>query len=561
MSAIASPDIHTLEAAPRFAASSPHQHVLGRVEPSELKFVIFAGSIICLLTSFPYWLGSRLSTPDHVFTGVLEYSADANNYLAYAHQAEMGQWLFHNPMTGEPHGNVFFNLEWLLIGKLARMLNAPLPVGTNILRLFATVLMIYGVYWLSSFFLRSRLLRQIALMGIMMGGGFGWIAAVHLFHIPLDSSYFLDLTHANLFPFYWALKLPHFIVSEALIVLGACFFLHAENRGRAHSYVLAGVCYIAGGTCRPYDMLFAMAATSAYVVLSCAQKKKFDWVLLRLLPVLMCIPALAYYYWIFKVHPVFRWWSLPGGQAPPPSLLVLGFGMTSVCLALSLWKLRGRHNPQTAFLLCSLFFAVVLTYSHCIFHFAYQFATNLLVPAVLLILIAWEDSILRFYRKGHRGKLLVIALVTVNSLTSLSLAAQALVLVKAGNFRVDGELLAGYSWLNSHSHPDELVLADFPVSNQLPQYIHNRVFCGYANAVQFSEKESELHRFFAPIAEPGFREELVRRNAIRWVVLTHVERESMGSLADETMFREAFHNSALTIFEVAPSSLRASEHR
>src|SRR5581483_9407585 len=175
------------------------------------------------------------------FSGVLQHSADSNNYLAYVHQSQSGQWLFYNPMTAESHAAVFFNLEWLAIGKLAWLLRISPAAATNVLRICFIALMSYGVYWLSSFFLCTRLVRRIALIVIMTGGGFGWIAAVHLLHVKLDSSYFIDLSNGNLFPFYWALKLPHFMFSETCAVFGFCFFFRVERRATMSNYWVAGL--------------------------------------------------------------------------------------------------------------------------------------------------------------------------------------------------------------------------------------------------------------------------------------------------------------------------------
>jgi len=236
----------------------------GTIPRSEIKFIVFFTLLLGVVTSLPYALGHLVSFPGTVFTDVLHHSVDTGNYFAYANQAASGKWLFRNPMTPEPHRAVFFNLEWLATGKLSSWLHISLPLAMNILRLLCLGLMCYGVYWLSTFLLLGPLMRRIALVGTMAGGGFGWLATLHLFHVPINSSYFLDLTNPNFFLFYWVLKLPHFLVSESFVVLGFCFFLRAERDGRARSYVGAGLCYVVAGACRPYDMLFAMPATALY---------------------------------------------------------------------------------------------------------------------------------------------------------------------------------------------------------------------------------------------------------------------------------------------------------
>src|SRR5689334_6539850 len=75
----------------------------GVVARSEIKFVLLIAAAVGALTSLPYAIGWRLDARETVFTGVLTHDTDSNNYLAYANQAASGSWLFHNPMTGEPH--------------------------------------------------------------------------------------------------------------------------------------------------------------------------------------------------------------------------------------------------------------------------------------------------------------------------------------------------------------------------------------------------------------------------------------------------------------------------
>lgn len=98
---------------------------------------------------------------------------------------------------------------------------------------------------------------------------------------------------------------------------------------------------MAAGTCRPYDMLFLMAASGVYLAWTLWSRP--DWrsrIVRRCIPILMCLPLLAYYLWTFKVHPVFRWWTIAGNPAPPAWVLALSFGPSFLLFLISAWKLR-----------------------------------------------------------------------------------------------------------------------------------------------------------------------------------------------------------------------------
>jgi len=175
---------------------------LGQIARSELPFLLSFTLALGALTSLPYAIGRFIPSGETVFKGTLTHSLDTNNYLAYVQQAASGKWLFRNPMTSEPHAAVFFNLEWLIAGKIAAGFHVPPATATDIQRLLSLILMCLGVYWLAAHLFDSIFIRCAALTAIMAGGGFGWIAAIHVLHIPINTNYFLDLSNGNLFPFY-----------------------------------------------------------------------------------------------------------------------------------------------------------------------------------------------------------------------------------------------------------------------------------------------------------------------------------------------------------------------
>jgi len=541
-------------------AVPPRSPQTGVIARSEIKFLIFITLALCIVTSLPYAAGHLVSFPNTVFTDVLIHSFDPGNYLAYANQAASGKWLFRNPMTPEPHAASFFNLEWLVIGKLSSLLHVSLGFAMGILRLLCIVLMCFSVYWLSSFLFESVFIRRMALVASLAGGGFGWVAALHLLRIPIDSSYFFDISNPVFFPFYWALKLPHFLISESFVVLGLCLFLRAERSRCARHSIEAGLCYLVAGLCRPYDMLFLMASTGVFLAAWCWEHRDLRWeITLRALPITMCVPLLGYYYWIFKIHPVFRWWSLPGGQTPSIWLLALGYGMTFIFLLFSAWRLRrGGLGEAGRLMLCCLLTVVLFAYSHRLLHFSFQFATNILIPMVMLALVGLAEPIAQWSRNRRWASTAIVIVLVVNGFTSIALVGQVVVLVIQGDFRVNAQLLGAYSWLNGHSHADDVVLADFEISNHIPQYTHNIVFCGYDNAVHFDDKLKALQQFLDPRTSNEFRERLIQQNAIHFVLLTAAEERELPAIGEAPFLKEVFRNHAAVVYSVTSSQQMAT---
>lgn len=537
-------------------ASEPTPEIpqVGIITAAEFRFILLFTLGLCAVSSIPYVIGHLATFPGSVFTDVLAYETDANNYLAYAHQAASGAWLFHNPMTSELHGSVFFNFEWLLMGKMAALFHLSLGSAMNVLRLLFTALMCFEVYWLSTYLLLDIFLRRSALIAVMAGGGFGWLALLisHVFHISLDSSYFLDLK-AGLFPFFSTLLLPHFLVAGAFATLGMCLFLRAERDPRVSSYAGTGLFYMLAGACRPYDMIYLIAATGLYLGLSFWRNKESRWELvLRAVPILMCVPLVGYYYWIFRIHPIFRWWSLPGRVPAAPWALAFSFGISFFLLCFAAWSLRGERLGQAGTLMvCCLISAVALVYPHRLFHFSFQFATDILVPLVMVVFLGLERPLTEWDLKDHWAHISIMAVLAVNSLTSAALTTQAVRLALRGNYRIDQRLLEAYSWLDRHSKSNELVLADFENSNRIPQYAHNRVFCGYTNTVRFGEKKDAVDMFFASGTSNAFREGLLQQNAIVYVLLSREEAAQLVQISNASFLHEVFTNDAAAIYATA----------
>ncbi len=522
---------------------------LSRVRPRELWFAGGLAFLLCLVTATPYVLGHLAVPPGQRFTDVLVFRYDQNNYFAYANQAASGAWLFHNPMTGEPHRAVFFNLEWLAMGKMAGWSGVSPALAMHVQRCVAILFMCLGVYWLAALGCSSTAVRRLALVAVMTGGGLGWLTQLRSLGIRVEPTYFIDFG-AGLFPFFWSLNVSHFLVAQTFVVFALCTFLGAEASGRGRDYVVAGAFFLAAGSCRPYDMLYLILGVVLYGV-STARRTP-DAVRragLRAIPLLMTAPLLAYDYWLFKLHPVFSWWSDPGSGAPPPLAFALGFGAWTALLPIALYRLsRERLGGASRLLLCCLSAAVSLTYSYRLMHFSFQFVTDVAVPLVMLVAISLAGPLQRWWTRPSLRALLVLFLL-LNSLTAVTQITQAVAQVKHGRFRVDGQILEAFAWLRAHSRPRDVVLASSMIANVLPRYTRNSSYCGYYNAVRFGEKARALEAFFDPATPDALRRELVLRSGARFVLLTSdQEKQTFGGGA--APFPAAFRNRSVAIYRL-----------
>ena len=206
-------------------------------------------------------------------------------------------------------------------------------------------------------------------------------------------------------------------------------------------------------------------------------------------------------------------------------------------------------------MLCCVTTAVLFAYAHRLLHFSFQFATNILIPLVMIVVVTLEKPIAKWQERHHRARLLIFGLLVVNSFSSIALAGQVFVLSMRGEFRTDGQLLEAYSWLDHNSGAHDVVLSNFDISSQIPQFSHNSVFCGYDNAVHFDDKLRALQQFLDPRTPSAFREQVIRQNAIRFVLLTPSEEQRIA-LGATSFVKEKFRNNAAVIFLVMAPARR-----
>lgn len=528
-----------------------------RVSSKEFGFVVLAGLGLALATSIPYVLGHLLPFPDSRFDENLVFEMDMNAYFAFARQAAMGHWLFYNPMTPEPHAPVFFNLEWLLLGKLAAAMGGSIELAFQIERIGSIFLLCFALYWLCSFLFETIVVRRIVFTAIMLGGGFGWVLQIPGLGGLLPDRLFLD-TSAGIHPFFWMLLAPHFLIAQALALLTLCFFLRAEARGSKADYLMAAASCFLAGAARPFEMLYLVVAISLYVLVIAVWRRDAGSTLrqvFRSLVVCLSIPLLVYYVWLLRLHDVFRWWGIQNVLPPPlPGSLALSLGMASILLIAGLGNLVSLKARPSAHLLiaCCFISSLGLLYSFPLLTFSSQFLGTLLIPMVLLGSMRLEPRLISWVHRGNRARGAIAAVLLVNSLTSGVLLGSHIQAVVQGEHRTDFHLIEAYDWLDQNSSVRDIVLASCRIGNQIPRYTHDSSFCGYFfNTVDFRGKRTMAQKFFAAETNDGYRWKLLRRFKIRYVVSTAPDGQPAAYDPETTPFlRKVYGNDFLTVFEV-----------
>ena len=528
----------------------------------EYRFVFIYAVVVVVVTQIPYIIGHIKAPPEREFNGDMVCHADMNSYFSYMKQSADGKWLFQNQFTPEKHNDVFFNLEWLITGKISYLFGVSLVTSFEILRVFTGLLLIFAFYLLSTFFLESRVLRRIALIMFSLGGGFQWLYILSsrmqkFIHINI----FPVATWDSLHPFFQILLLPHFAIGHAFLLIFFCLFILGEQTGKTRYYALSGVVCAALGIIRPFDMAVAFFSVLIFVFLLYVSKRgefRLRETFHRLLAIIIPIPVYGYCYYIFYSHSVFKWWNIQNVVQPPlPGVLFLSLGFISF---LALYNFRGfsnfREKPaREVFLASCIFSNIALVYSFPILKFTLQLITTLVGPLLILGVIGLERRVIPILNKRKLAYALLTLFLIFNSLSSAWLYEKNINQILSGGHYTDKRLISAFKWLDDSSKSEDIVISSFSIGNMIPRYSGNKVFCGYTfSTVDVNNKIQNLNLFFNPETSDEYRVDFIEKYGIKYLFYGPDERATGYNPQTSSFLEKRYSNDIVTIFGVTPSS-------
>jgi len=430
------------------------------------------------------------------------------------------------------------------------------------------------MYRLCSLLFIGRLMRRLVFSMVILGGGFGWISSIHeqWIRLPVVGSIvgrFAPYDMRNgLHPFFSILFNPHWIAAEALVLLTLCLFLRAERTGLLIDYVMAGLAGTALGAMRPFDSLYISSANILYILFMAVFKGQYSPSLAwrRLLVTFIPMPLMAYFVWLFTLHPVYRWWGIENNIAPNTmGAFIFAMGFLSILFAFSLDKLGGfQRKPAPQVLLASCFLAgfLIVFVANPFIRSSGQLYSTFVVPAALLATVDLELAIVALTQRKTWAMPALIAFLVVNSMTSVFLYARTVyavthnreVIPALGDNRTSTNLLEAYRWLDRNSRPREVVLASVSNCNRIPHYTHNDTFAGYAfNTVDYDNKRNMVEHFFDKDTSDSSRRDLLRQYRVKFLLWSPKETALGGYRPDgSSLFTQRFANDGVIIYELNP---------
>jgi hypothetical protein len=492
---------------------------------------------------------------------------DVNSYFSFIRQGALGHWVFRNTMTYIDHAPIFVNVEFLVFGRLMRWFDWSPPALYTVWRAVGIVTLIAGFALLARVTLQSEFQRRVALLMCAFGGGFGWLlvilARLGLVNVHTEFEILnplLDLT-AGIQPFVQMTRNPHFSLPHGTFLFTFACMIVGERTRRAQWYGIAGIIAVLHGLMRPYDLISLFAILPAFVALECVVTRNIDWRwgLVRCVPLVLTAPLLLYNVYLFSVHPVFKFWASQGGHpAPIPirwHLLSLGIPLFLFATRVAIARWRPIATPGERLVLVWGGGLVLLFHLYRVFHFM-PYTPQLVIPAVSPLIILGISLLptLQQTTPALRRRWLAIAgvLLCVTSFsTPIYLRREARTAPDNPLHFIRTADIDAVTWLNQHIRESDIVLAKYPFSSRMSQYLNARVSVGHwALSPHVNDLRPRIDKYIDGNASPEESKSLLEQIRPRYVFVT---REHGGPPPEFFQhapdLKQVYENDGVTIYE------------
>ena len=439
---------------------------LFRIEPGEWRWAIGWSLAVLLITSLPYLYGAFLSTPELPFSGLVLGVEDGNSYLARIRLGASGAWQLHLFYTSEPHPGVYLMPFYLVLGKLARLVNWEPAGAFHAARLACGLLLLLSLYCFAAFFATARAVRRLALWLVGLGSGLGWLVLLsgQLTQVGLP----LDFYSPEAFAFHALLGLPHVSLALSGLLWGIMLTAAAwENRHLRYT-LGAGLALTVTALVGAFYVGIAVAVLGAGVLLRALRRRSAACIgaELRTGALALGVPALivAYNVYVFSSHPVYQAWAEQNRiLSPAPWHYLLSFGPLLALAALGGYR-EWRRNAARSLLLIGWYLVwPVLAYAPFILQRRLTLGAQVAL-SILAGLAIWPSDAAMVTGQPPRdsrrqlGATILVALLSISNLIILAGMLREVSRQSAPIFRPDWQVAAA-EWLGQHTTPEQEVLA------------------------------------------------------------------------------------------------------
>lgn len=530
------------------------------IDALALAGIVFSTLVV---TGLPYAYAYWSAPPDRQFMGILLNVPDHTQYFSWARELSQA-WLIENKLTPEVGEPVFFNLFWLVVGRLAVALGWGFAETLQLLRFLAGALYLGTIYWFTSLFVAERLQRWVAFLVVAFGGGLGWLLVVFK-QFTGEVALPLTLYVAEANTFLTIMAFPFAAVAGGLVVLILGLSAIALEKGSFRLAGLAGGLTLALGLQHGYDLLIVYAVVGSATLLLAWRKRM--WVRLLALGAAICapsVPAALYLAYLTRESPIWEGVLAQYGNAgvytPDPAHLLILMGLPLILLlargegADTSEPLGSRHLLLKLWLVVGFFLLYIPTDFQIKMLTAWQVPVGILAVRVLFRRMA-PALRERFPKNGLTrdralGVIFVLAVVPVN------VYFFAWRFVDLGRhdypYYLHRDEVAALDWLGRQPEPTGAVLSSLTTGQYVPGLSGKRAFLAHwAQTLDFYTKRELAARFFDPAASEEERLRMLEGYGVSYVLAGPTERALGGYDLDASpLLERAFSAPSTAVYRV-----------
>ncbi len=518
------------------------EHILSA---REYGFPLILAAVIAVAGTLPYLYGYQHTPAGERFMGFIGRGTNGSNgYLMMAKQVERGCHLIENKITPEPLPRSYFNLEWWLFGSFARWTGLSLIATFHADRVFTAFFVLFSIYFLARSCLKTTGARRLALALAALGSGLGWTIWLADRALGLHLPYPLDLQGVSACAYL--VNKPHFARAVGLAALQYGFLVLGEQRGLRRYFVYSGLAAILRTAVRPYHIPETYLVFALVPLILCWREGRFD--LRRIgnyaLAGLVHLPAALYFVWLAHADVLGMGGWKREGLLLVPMILWLGLPFLLTCAGFAAAGLSKLRNTDVATIVLGawLFMAWLLENTFPYYTAAHEssFEAYCIAPVLLAMLgpIPWL-----YARLSARWN--VPRTMAGLALVLLCLPSSAYVYGRfftdlngpqnpPWRYYVSENVFQALRWLEDNADPNAVVLASDTTSQFVPVVANNKTVTGHDMLTAwYDTKNAEIGRFYGVRGDDAFKQQMIRRYRVSYVLFGPYERMPQGMVPEE----------------------------
>ncbi|NPV55970.1 MAG: hypothetical protein HPY76_04740 [Anaerolineae bacterium] len=499
----------------------------------EKMWVIKIALALFLLTSLPFIIGALVQDDQWLFSGFYFGVEDGNSYVAKMLNGNYGDWLFKTPYSVYPQTGFLAFLPYILLGKLASPpgLHAQLLVLYQFFRLLGAIVMCIGTYKFISFYFDDIRLRRIGTIMGVAGAGFGWLYIMgweRLWggRIPLE------FYSPETFGFLSFMSLPHLSMARGLLLMALSMFLKQMDGQTVMSKWLGGAILLMVGFCQPLTVLvgWVVIGISILVTLAVRVRKKQPVMLAVLIReyawyYLIPSPLIIYTFLKFNYDPFLSGWASRNIiLSPPPTDYLLSYGLFLIVAILAVIKIVKNKDRKYVAIISWLTLVPFLIY------FPYNLQRRF-AEGSWLVLIVLVCYYFREHPNGITGLRITLGLSLISPLIFFAGGVIGTT-NKAYPIYIENSMVALLENVQQQIRADDVVIADYAISNALPAYFNVHTVVGHGpESVNPGLDLDANDELFSGISSPKIREYICRSGG-EWVLARSVSLPNQAVLGE-----------------------------